>query len=117
MVVTTVYFCFMPVQEKVKRKVNELKSIHLNRQLSGCPPQPVSHLPHCCPGDVFEALFDICEGAMQGRRSEGAESSGLCVDFQVRLKLAWQRFGGVDLEKEGFFAKYKKSNVHQGGNQ
>ena len=98
MVVTTVYFCFMPVQEKAKRKVNELKSIHLNRQLSGCPPQPVSHLPHCCPGDVFEALFDICEGAMQGRRSEGAESSGLCVDFQVRLKLAWQRFGGVDLE-------------------
>lgn len=85
--------------------------------MSGCPPQPVSHLPHCCPGDVFEVLFDICEGATQGRRSEGAELSGLCVDFQVRLKLAWQSFGEVDLEKEGFFSKYKKSNVHQGGNQ
>ena len=45
---------------------------------------------------------------MQGRRSEGAERSGLCIDFQVRLKLAWQRFGEVDVEKEGFFSKYKK---------
>lgn len=31
MVVKTLYFCVMPVQEKARRKVNELKSSHLNR--------------------------------------------------------------------------------------
>ena len=49
MVVTTVYFCFMPVQEKAKRKVNELKSIHLKRQRQ----------------DVLPSLFLTCPTVAQ----------------------------------------------------
>lgn len=63
-VVKTVYFCAVPVQEEATRDVGELKSLHLNRQWSGCPLRPASHLPLSCPGDLFEVLFDIYEGAM-----------------------------------------------------
>lgn len=59
MVVKTVYFCVTPVQEMAKRKVNELKSVHLNGQHEAASPSPS---PCFCPRDVFEVLFDIFEG-------------------------------------------------------
>lgn len=46
---------------------------------------------------------------MQARRSEGAEISGLCVDLQVRLKLARQRFGEPIWRKKASFQSTKKA--------
>lgn len=67
MVVQTVYFCVAPVQETAKRKVNELRAVHLNRQYEAVLPPSLSHLPCFCQSDLFEVLFDTFEGAVQGR--------------------------------------------------
>lgn len=42
MVVKTVYFCVAPVQETAKRKVNELRSVHLHRQYEAVLPACLS---------------------------------------------------------------------------
>lgn len=118
-VVTTVYFCFMPVQEKAKRKVNELETVPPNRQCHDVFPSLASPLPPSCPGDLFEVLFDISQGTMQEEEVRQPESYGLCADFQVRLKLAPQAFRGAYLEGKGFFqstkrAMYTKEAAHRG---
>lgn len=116
-VVTTVYFCFMPVQEKAKRKVNELESVQPNRQCQDVFPSLASPLPPpsaqviCLKSSLISTQVSCKEEEVRQ-----PESYGLCADFQVRLKLAPQGFRGAYLVgKEGFFSKYKESNVYQGG--
>lgn len=51
--------------------MNELESVHLNRQSQDVLPSlPRICPPPTCPGDLFEVLFDIHEGSMQGTGSE-----------------------------------------------
>lgn len=77
-------------------------------------PACLSSVASLCPGDLFEALLDIYESAMQGKGNEMPENCGHHLEFCFRIKLAPQGFRETYLgETRGFFAKYKETWENQ----
>lgn len=81
MVVETVYFCVAPVQETAKRKVNELRSVHLNKAVWGCPPS----LPLTCPASAkvicLKSSLIPLRALCKEEDVRGPESYCLCANF------------------------------------